>query len=222
LYGEATTKTYNWVRGWFGWFFGHYNTKTVTSKVYLDFANGVFTSSSYFVAAEVKMSAKTHTWGYLHDGDGKHEAYCTCCGVHETPVAHDYSYDAENHKCVCGKTEPSTSTQESGTTQKEPIVQSNWWIRVSERATRHFFWWNGRGRNAVKYQYSICPVGCCDAKSVKYSLDGGKTWYNGNCFSNAKKLSDFDIQITDQNGETTNWGYTNGKVCKNQSVNCST
>lgn len=50
-----------------------------------------------------------NTNSYTNNGD-THSFTCSVCLAEVTAVAHDYTYDAENHKCICGDVEKFTIT----------------------------------------------------------------------------------------------------------------
>jgi len=178
------------------WFWRKPTVKTV--KQYLSFDGENFTLSSEKVCAKIQIAAAEHTYTYLHDGDGKHEAVCTKCGVHEEPEAH--SYDKETGYCECGVLSPDLCyVSDVEVTEKTVSGCSREW------------WFGRRCKPTVKYQHSICPEthNVC-VRKTEYSLDGGKTWKCGNCFQNDKQLSEFRIRITDSNGAKTTWQYRNG------------
>jgi len=172
-----------------------HKTKTVIRK-YLSFDGEKFVLSCCKVCASIKVSAAEHTYTYLHNGDGKHEAVCVKCGHHEDPEKH--IYNETTHFCKCGKYDPN-----------ECKIKD---VKVYEKSytsyIRQFF----KKCAQTTYTYTINPIeqNVYTAK-VEYSFDGDK-WYVGCVITSKTKLEKFYIRVTDSNCVTTKWVYNSGKV----------
>jgi len=194
LYSETKTSCKN---SFWRWSY----TTIKTTKQYLTFDGEKLVLSTAKANAEVQVSDSEHTLAYKHNGDGFHEAYCTKCGTAFDKEKH--SYDKDTHLCVCGKLDPD-----------ECRVTG---VKVSKKKTTSRSGWSFRAKTTTKYQYTLQP----QTKNVfvsktEYSLNGGKTWKTGSCFTNDKQVSEFSIRITDSNGNKTVWLYKDGKVTANQ------
>jgi len=170
-------------------------TMPKVTKQYLSFDGEKLSLSGCKVCARIQVMSEKHTYKYLHDGDGKHEAYCIKCGHHEEPEEHTYG---ENGYCECGKLNPDLCCiSDVKVTDKKITFYSGCWYCT---------------RKTTKVQYTICPktknVG---VKKVEYSLDNEK-WTFGTVFTSPVSLKEFYIRVTDTNGKVTNWKYENGVV----------
>jgi len=176
-----------------------HNTVKVTRQ-YLSLKDEQLVLSSCMVCAEVQITADKHTYKYLHNGDGKHEAYCTRCGHHEEPVKHEYG---ENGYCECGKYNPDLCyVSDVNVYEKKYISYIGSWLRK---------------KAVVKYQYTICPeVKNVCVKKVEYafgeSISEDTVWKCGNSFINDSQLNLFFIRVTDTEGHVTWWVYEDGDV----------
>jgi len=209
LYAEVKTTTTTsrcGCRGWFSWGKKTVTTTTAT-RYYLSFNGTDLILTTCQVCACIQVTADHHTWAYLHNGDGKHEAYCTKCGHREDPEAHDFTYDSENHKCFCGVIDPDYG----GVTE----------VSVKETVNTSTSYNRGWGRcgctgktkvSSYTYKISTKQTGVT-VKKVEYCTDGN-IWKSGSEFKSTNKLSSFSIRVTDSNGKETYWKYESGKVSK--------
>jgi len=191
-----------------GWYRGRTTTKTVTTRYYLGFDGEKLILSASKVCACISVTADKHTWTYLHNGDGKHEAVCTKCGHHEDPKAHDFTFDAENHKCICGLVDPTY-----GGVTDVTVKETSKTTTVTSRGGSSCGY---RGRSVkvttkkTTYTYTISTKQTnVTVKKIEYSLtkDGAKTKVNCQKFTYDTKLESFYIDVTDSKGNVTHWFY---------------